>query len=62
MAEQADKIIRDFAPLGWSVFEVDCVNCGTHWVAVIPFPVTPSECPTCGQHPEILQIDFSPSE
>jgi hypothetical protein len=56
--EGTEKII-DFAPYGWAVYELSCVNCGKEWVCVAPYLVTDlSICDYCGKNKNILDVNF----
>lgn len=57
-----EKII-EFAPYGWAVYELSCVNCHRSWVAVAPYLVTDlSICDYCGKKKDIIDPDFEGDE
>jgi hypothetical protein len=61
MADQSaePENIVEFAPFGWAVYELSCVNCQHRWVCVAPYRVTDlHECPCCGKNKDIYQPDF----
>ena len=53
--------VIDFAPYGWAVYELHCVNCKKQWVSVAPAVIVDiTDCPYCGKHIDILEPDFKP--
>ena len=57
MNEQPEYI--DFAPYGWGVYELGCVNCKKEWVSVAPAYITDiTDCPYCGKKIDIYQPTF----